>query len=333
MPEISVIVPVYKVEPYLCRCVDSILAQTFTDFELILVDDGSPDNSGAVCDEYAEKDERIHVIHQQNGGLSAARNAGIDWVFANSDSRYISFIDSDDWVHQDYLKLLFSAVEETGSKASCCLYTRTLPTGEELDHPNCAVDREVLSYDEYFSKTGWGYTPYIACAKLIDKTCFSAVRFPAGKLNEDLFTTYRLLFPCATIARVNEVLYYYYQSEQSIMRNRWTPARMDEVEGSMELFRFMRDNNCKQAEKTAFHRLLWVLKTQISLIREDNYSSQKAEKCLLQTGRKLLLFGKGKPVSIRENSKDYDFFFPKLNWLFWTGVGVYGRIKKHLRHK
>jgi glycosyltransferase involved in cell wall biosynthesis len=87
MPKISVIVPVYKVEPYLHRCVDSILNQSYRDFELILVDDGSPDNCGAMCDEYAKTDSRIHVIHRENGGLSAARNTGIEWSFANSNSQ------------------------------------------------------------------------------------------------------------------------------------------------------------------------------------------------------------------------------------------------------
>ena len=120
MPKISVIVPVYNVEPYLHRCVDSILVQTHTDFELILVDDGSPDNCGVICDEYAQKDSRIHVIHQQNGGLSAARNAGIDWAFANSDSQWLSFIDSDDWVHPCFLEYLYRAVQETDAKVSAC---------------------------------------------------------------------------------------------------------------------------------------------------------------------------------------------------------------------
>ena len=111
VPKVSVIVPVYKVEAYLHRCVDSVLNQSFSDFELILVDDGSPDNCGAICDEYAQKDSRVHVIHKTNGGLSDARNAGIDWAFANSDSQWLTFIDSDDWVHRDYLKLLLGAAE------------------------------------------------------------------------------------------------------------------------------------------------------------------------------------------------------------------------------
>lgn len=104
---ISVIVPVYKVEEYLPACIESILAQTHEDFQLILVDDGSPDRCGAICDEYAAKDNRIVVIHQENAGVSAARNAGLDWVFANSESRWLNFIDSDDVVSPVYLETLY----------------------------------------------------------------------------------------------------------------------------------------------------------------------------------------------------------------------------------
>ena len=108
---ISVVVPVYKVESYLSRCVDSILSQTFTDFNLILIDDRSPDKCSQICDEYAKTDSRIHVIHHdRNLGLSAARNSGIDWVFAESNSEWITFVDSDDWVHPLYLDALFNSV-------------------------------------------------------------------------------------------------------------------------------------------------------------------------------------------------------------------------------
>ena len=120
MANISVIVPVYKVEQFLSRCVDSILAQTYPDFEVILVDDGSPDNCGEICDGYARTDSRIHVIHQENGGLSAARNSGIDWTFENSDSRWLAFVDSDDWVHPDFLKVLYETAEQTLCKISAC---------------------------------------------------------------------------------------------------------------------------------------------------------------------------------------------------------------------
>ena len=119
---ISVIVPVYNVEKYLNRCIDSILAQTFTDFELILVDDGSPDNCGKICDEYAAKDSRIHVIHKANGGLSDARNAGIDWAFANSNSEWVTFMDSDDWIPDNYLFELYHACVQNLSQVAICDY-------------------------------------------------------------------------------------------------------------------------------------------------------------------------------------------------------------------
>lgn len=124
MPTISVIVPVYKVEPYLNRCVDSILRQTYQDFELILVDDGSPDRCGEICDEYARQDSRIHVIHKENGGLSDARNAGIDWVEANSDSRWLIFADSDDWVHPELLARLLDAATAFDLKSASAAIRR-----------------------------------------------------------------------------------------------------------------------------------------------------------------------------------------------------------------
>ena len=129
---ISVIVPVYKVEKYIHRCIDSILAQTFSDFELILVDDGSPDNCGRICDEYALKDNRIHVIHKENGGLSDARNAGIDWAFEHSDSEWITFIDSDDWVHKKYLESLINGAINTNSDVVIGGYQLSSDSSPEL---------------------------------------------------------------------------------------------------------------------------------------------------------------------------------------------------------
>ena len=118
MPEISIIVPVYKVEKYLRHCVDSILAQTFTDFELLLIDDGSPDNSGAICDEYAEKDNRVRVFHKENGGVSSARNLGLD----NARGTYIMFCDSDDYVADNWAEKLYEFMNYNEANLSICGY-------------------------------------------------------------------------------------------------------------------------------------------------------------------------------------------------------------------
>ena len=117
-PLISVIVPVYNSEKYIARCVDSVLAQTFSDLELILMDDGSSDGSPAICDAYADKDPRVHVIHQKNAGVCVARNNALDWVFANSDSQWLFFIDNDDWMHPETLQRLYDAAMELNAKIS-----------------------------------------------------------------------------------------------------------------------------------------------------------------------------------------------------------------------
>lgn len=219
MAAICVIVPVYKVEPYLHRCVDSILAQTYSDFALILVDDGSPDNCGVICDEYAAKDSRVHVIHQENGGLSAARNAGIDWAFAHSDSTWLTFVDSDDWIHPQMLEILYHTAVDNHVKVSICSFAIT--HGEKP---------EVLP-DEYKVSI---YTPAdfynsVAYGKLYYKNCFQSIRYPVGRIHEDEFTTYRILFQQEKIAVTEAPLYFYYQNAQSIMRTKWSPKRLDSV--------------------------------------------------------------------------------------------------------
>lgn len=179
MPTISVIVPVYKVEPYLNRCVDSILRQTYQDFELILVDDGSPDRCGEICDEYARQDSRIHVIHKENGGLSDARNAGIDWVEANSDSRWLIFADSDDWVHPELLARLLDAATAFDLKISVCGYQETEGADPAVLPEDMRPHRWTPKqfYMEHFvnATVAWG--------KLYSRSCFRDIRYPVGKIH------------------------------------------------------------------------------------------------------------------------------------------------------
>ena len=173
MPEISVIVPVYKVEQFLHRCVDSILSQSFADFELILVDDGSPDNCGAICEDYKAKDSRIHVIHRENGGLSAARNTGIDYVMAHSDSEWIAFVDSDDWVHPDYLRVLYDTAVQTRSDISACGFFRTEGGAFPVDQD---VSVQCLDADDYYCGQVHGGVTAVAWNKLYRKSLFKDLR-------------------------------------------------------------------------------------------------------------------------------------------------------------
>lgn len=230
MPIISVIVPLYRVEQYLHRCIDSILSQTFADFELILVDDGSPDNCGAICDSYAARDSRIHVIHQENGGLSAARNAGIDWVFSNSESQWLTFVDSDDWVHPQMLEILLNMVRDDGIKVGVCGY---LETAEMTNSGEVSKPVPILwTPEDFFVECNTNAV--IACGKIYHRSCFAQVRYPVGKIHEDEFTTYRILFEQPQVAVTDVPLYYYFQNNASITKSQWSPKRMDVLEAQRQ---------------------------------------------------------------------------------------------------
>ena len=182
MPEISIIVPVYKVEPYIHRCIDSILAQTFTDFELILVDDGSPDNCGTICDEYAAKDDRIIVIHKENGGVSSARNTGLDIA----SGRYIMFCDSDDWTELFWLETLYKEAETHPDM--CIVANMWSVTGEEEICRAIGKTTTSKTTNTYYEIWKNGVSPYtpnkIYWKDIIDS---NRLRFdPTIKLSEDL---------------------------------------------------------------------------------------------------------------------------------------------------
>lgn len=235
MPSISVIVPVYRVEAFLHRCVDSILAQTYTDFELILVDDGSPDRCGEICDVYAQKDSRIHVIHQKNGGLSAARNSGIDWVMKHSDSRWLAFVDSDDWVHPDFLKILYETAENTGCKISACGFYSS--TGEDIPQQE-SFQPEALSSDDYYCGQYHDGSTAVAWNKLYNRFLFKKLRYPIGKLHEDEFTTYLAVYAAGKVGVTGAKLYAYYQNPDGIMRSDWNPRRMHVLEALEQQIEF-----------------------------------------------------------------------------------------------
>ena len=238
MPNISVIVPVYKVEPFLSRCVDSILSQTYRDFELILVDDGSPDRCGELCEEYARKDERVHVIHQENGGLSAARNTGIDWAWANSASRWLAFVDSDDWVHPAFLQTLYTTAEQTLCKISACGFYCS--AGEAIPEQK-DLSIQCMLADDYYCDDVHENATSSACNKLYHKSLFRSLRFPIGKLHEDEFTTYRTIYGAGKIGVTPARLYAYYQNSEGIMHAQWSPRRMHILEAFEQQIAFARD--------------------------------------------------------------------------------------------
>lgn len=263
MALISVIVPVYNVEKYIHRCVDSILSQTFPDFQLLLVDDGSKDKSGAICDEYAAKDSRIRVIHQENKGQAAARNLALDWVFANSDSEYISFVDSDDWVHPQYLELLYRGLNDHGVNISQCLHLETDGSAEtqEVTYQSVSVSPE-QQYTQWYSAFFWG--------KLFRRSCLEAFHFPEGQIFEDVAVWYKLLFAEQRIAIVQAALYYYYFNADSTVHRSWTPPRMAQVKAWEDQLTFVSEKIGGSVLDHALRRNLGVLRSQYQEIQSSD---------------------------------------------------------------
>ena len=202
MPKISVIVPVYKAEQYIRRCVDSILAQTFTDFELLLIDDGSPDNSGAICDEYAAKDSRVKVFHKENGGVSSARNLGLD----NATGEWITFVDSDDWIVYDYLQLCISTSEnnhldflkfDLGGN-----YLKEQDSNQNINKDNLI---EVLTLNNFIKKSfNYSVTSFIKTT-IIGKLRFNELM----KYAEDQLFIFQVLSNCNTCGYLHKRIYKY----------------------------------------------------------------------------------------------------------------------------
>ena len=248
MDLISVIVPVYKVEEYLDRCVESIAHQTYRNLEIILVDDGSPDNCGAMCDAWAAKDGRIRVVHKENGGLSDARNAGMAVVSGD----YICFVDSDDQIHSEYVSWLLRACREHGADiAACdllCVHSTAIPDAyceyrSQAYMPSQAM--ETLIH-------GHGFRA-IACNKLFRRDLLDGERFPVGRYHEDEFFTYRILAKAKALAYVDVPLYYYLQREGSIMQTA-SSRHLDALDAYLERLEFLKNRYSRlyQADKATF---------------------------------------------------------------------------------
>lgn len=316
MPIVSVIVPVYKVEKYIRRCVDSVIAQTFTDFELILVDDGSPDDCGKICESYKVKDSRIHVIHQENGGLSAARNAGIDWVFNNSNSKYFTFIDSDDWVHPQYLELLYQAICRYDVKISMCKFKVSM--GEECETVKYKDDAKLESSENAYTDEGNGIYAY-AWGRMIERDLLSGIRYPNGKLFEDVFTTHKIFFSVKQIAVVDARLYYYFQNEEGITYSKWSLKKMDEIEAFETVIRDCKYTHPNVALLGKKHILFVTLPAFYRQVLQLDVEDRKKYMGIVRKKmrRAIFLYGKECGLVFKKNTLWYEIGFPHAMHGYW----------------
>ena len=238
MPKLSIIVPVYKVEQYIHKCVDSILNQTFTDFELILVDDGSPDNCGKICDEYAAKDKRVRVIHKENGGLSDARNAGIDVA----SGQVIGFVDSDDWIERCMYEEMLSYMEENNLDIVCA-DTNQVKYGKAKFKPRYSKNK-IWVKDEAICEILNGTLDNAAWNKIYKRSVIGNVRYPKGRIYEDVATTYKFISNSEKVGYISKPYYNYLKRKGSIVASGFnSKSRYDCFLGYRERLNFTKEHN------------------------------------------------------------------------------------------
>jgi len=248
--KLSIIVPVYKVEKYLDRCIQSILGQSFSDFELILVDDGSPDSCGEKCEEWAKKDSRIKVIHKKNGGLSDARNAGIDIA----QGEYIGFVDSDDYIKPDMFEVLIHNIEAFDADISICGYIDVYANGcrnESLDKKVYVWNQEEAIRNILLGKL----LSVHAWTKLYKRKLFETVRYPVGKVSEDAYVIMDIMFQVDKAVFTPYSAYYYVHRGESINTSKYREIDLTRIEAHEKNYRLVKDRYPKM-ERLAYCRYL-----------------------------------------------------------------------------
>ena len=270
-PLISVIVPIYNVEDYLHRCVDSIRNQSYTNLEIILVDDGSPDNCGKICDEYAEKDNRVVVVHRKNGGLSAARNSGINIC----KGEYIGFVDSDDCIHPQMYELLFKDIKKNNTILSFC--QPNMCHNQVVKHVD--INEETICYNSSFilKKALVEDIWWSACSKLYHKSIFNMIRFPEGRTNEDYPTTVQIFDYCETIAVNFNKLYNYCLRTGSITRSTFNIRKFDRIESAKDVYEYMQEHHPELVEPAQRNLLASCIGLLINLtkVKTNLYKEKK----------------------------------------------------------
>jgi len=303
MDLISIIVPVYNVQNELRRCINSLIGQTYEELEIILVDDGSTDASGKIADEYQKVDHRIFVIHKENGGLSEARNFGID--FSTGD--YIYFIDSDDYIHNETIELLYRNLKENEadmSIASAIIGSEFQHEWEQLDNiiTVCSGEKllELQNKENSLDLT-------VAWNKLYKRNLFEIIRYPLGKINEDEFVTYKIFYLASKCVYTCAKTYYYFQRENSIINQQFSKKNLDVIEAFEERVAFWEEKNSVIFDKSVA-ALFLSLKKGVFQTKKFNYKEELREllKKYLYYEKKIL---KKSNLPILKKIKYYVFYF------------------------
>lgn len=265
MPEISIIVPVFNVESYLRKCVDSLINQTFADIEIILVDDGSTDNSANICDEYSLKDKRIKVIHKENGGLSDARNAGLEVC----KGEYIGFVDGDDYVSESMYQILYDRAIQFNADVSGCQLVNIFPHKVfKPEKKNVVLHDKVAMIQTIFTIGG----SLSVCNKIFKKDVFRDLRFDKGKYYEDAYIVLKWIGQIHCLSIINDGLYFYIHREKSITGSDFSMKSLDIIEAYKYDLKII-ENSYPAAAPYGELRLWWAYRNSLENILRSKKTS------------------------------------------------------------
>lgn len=250
-PLISLIIPVYKVEPFISKCMESILSQTYRNLEIILIDDGSPDACGRICDEYAGKDSRIRVIHKENAGVSAARNSGLE----QCNGQYIMFVDSDDFLDCDAIRILLERMVLCGSQMAVGKHIDAYEDGTYSAQVCPWTENELLTPDDFFARMdGNGKFPVSAWGKLYSRELFDGICFPAWRCGEDLWVVTQVAQRCNRISLVDYTVYFYLQRKDSVVHKKTEAVKRDELDATLTVVQFLLQKGYDNTARNWYHR-------------------------------------------------------------------------------
>lgn len=327
MPIISVIIPVYNTEKYLQRCLDSVLSQTFIDYELILVDDGSKDKSGNLCDQNAQRDNRIRVFHQKNQGQAAARNYGV----SQARGKWICFIDSDDVIHPQMLEALYNAIQIHKVKISVCGSLEAESISEDFyqkrksDSSKVVIDENTMM--QIRAQEGeQHYTYWCIWAKLIDKQLIMDNPFTVGRIYEDSAVMCKWLYYSREIAVVHDIFYFYQYNLTGTMHGSASVKKLDELWSAEEQQRFFRKIGYKKLDKDLVRGYVKYA----VLIYDELAGYHEYNRQLRQLRKKIL----GKIIqnrnywSLKEQIAVLEHFYPRILNVYWTATGVQKKLRE-----
>lgn len=257
---ISVIIPVYNVANYLDKCIESIIAQTYYNLELILINDGSMDESGKICDGFAKKDQRIKVIHQKNQGIAAVRNKGI--IEAKGD--YVFWVDGDDYVANTIIEELYRKLVQNKADMSICSYVQGSDRNFCFDRKETA-NTEILDYvkglEWIYKSNKFSFVMAASWAKLIKKSLYKGLHYPNGKIFEDIYMSHHLISKCSKIVYIDREMYYYYQWPESILGKKLYLSKLDYLGAFEDRIHFFKEKGLSELAETAriqyLHALMW----------------------------------------------------------------------------